>query len=115
MEGNIGAPLPKGSKGSFSSSYSSGRKDARRELGVPDRDKRVGSATSGAAIARFDVTREVPWAQRSGEGVSAREPINVLGLDDAADNGRGWGRNSEALALRRRGEERGDAGRLVAK
>jgi hypothetical protein len=59
------------------------------ELGVPERDRRLVSGIRGAAIARFDVAFELPWAQRSGDGVSARSPVRVLGFDEAAESGRG--------------------------
>ena len=115
MDGNVGASFAKGSKGSSPSSTSSGRIDDRRELGVPERERSDESGINGAAMARFDVALEVPCAQRSGDGVSPlRLDPRVPGLDEAAESGRGWGLNSWALALSSRGEERGDAGRLVA-
>jgi hypothetical protein len=42
--------------------------------------------------------------------ILAREP----GLEDAEERGRGIGLNSEALAFRRRGEDKGEEGRLDA-
>jgi hypothetical protein len=65
-------------------------------------------------MARFDVAFELPCAQRSGDGVSALSPINVLGFDEAAESGRGCGRKSEALALNTRCEPMGDDGKLFA-
>jgi hypothetical protein len=102
-----------GSKGSSSSS-SSRRWDVRREeLGVRERGWREGdwSAMSGAAMARFEVALGELCAQRSGEGVSVRryEP----GTDEAAESGRWIGLNSDAFALSKRGDERGEAGRLA--
>lgn len=49
----------------------------------------------------------------SGDGVSARRDARDAGLDEAAERGRGMGLNSDAFALRIRGEEIGDAGRLA--
>jgi hypothetical protein len=67
----------------------------------------------GAAIARFELVRVVLCAHKSGDGVSARRALKDVGLDDAADNGRGMGLNSEALAFNSRGEESGEAGKLA--
>ena len=67
----------------------------------------------GAAMASFDVGRE-GGAQRSGDGVSPRRAANEPGLEEAAESGRGMGLNSEALALRRRGDDMGDEGKLTA-
>ena len=104
----------KGSNGSFSSSSSSpGWSDSLSELGVPARGNGDISGTRGAAIASFDVGREV-WAHMSGEGVSPRSCESEPGLDDAADSGRMMGLNSCALAFKMRGEDKGDAGRLAA-
>lgn len=102
-----------GSKGSSSSS-SSGRKVDLNELGVADRGSKELSGVSGAAIANLDVGLWGLCAHRSGEGVSARNPGNVPGLDDAAERGRCIGLNSEAFAFKIRGEDMGDAGRLDA-
>ena len=49
----------------------------------------------------------------SGDGVSARSVAREPGLEEAADSGRGIGLNSCALAFRIRGEDNGEAGRLV--
>ena len=87
--------------------------ERRFELGVPERCINVLSGVRGAAIASLDVGRD-GGAQRSGLGVSPRKAANEPGLDEAADNGRGMGLNSEALALRSRGDDRGEAGRLTA-
>jgi hypothetical protein len=105
--------LERGSKGSstsISSSSSSGWvvEDLR---GVDERESRLCSGNRGAAIARLDVARGELWAQRSGDGVSARK--RAPGLDDAAERGRGMGLNSEAFAFRSRGDEMGEAGRLA--
>lgn len=81
------------------------------ELGVPERDRRLVSGIRGAAMARFDFAL---WAQRSGEGVSARSPVNVLGFDEAAESGRGYGRKSDAFALSTLWDPIGDAGKLLA-
>ena len=56
-------------------------------------------------MANLDVPLYDPWDQRSGEGVSARRLANEAGFDEAADRGLGVGLNSEAFALRRRGDE----------
>jgi hypothetical protein len=65
-------------------------------------------------MARFDVAFELPWAQRSGDGVSARSAVNVLGFDEAAESGRGYGRKSDAFALSTLWEPMGDDGKLFA-
>lgn len=103
----------KGSNGSSSSSSSGRIEDRKLELGVPERERYVLSDVRGAAIASFEVGRE-GGAQRSGEGVSPRKAANDPGLEEAAERGRGMGLNSEALALRSRGEDMGDEGRLTA-
>ena len=84
------------------------------ELGVPERDRRLLSGRRGAAMARFDVAFVLPWAQRSGDGVSARSPVNVLGFDEAAESGRGYGRKSDAFAFSTLWEPIGDEGKLFA-
>jgi hypothetical protein len=84
------------------------------ELGVPERDRILVEGIRGAAMARFDVAFELPWAQRSGDGVSARSPGNVLGFDEAAESGRGCGRKSDAFALSTLWEPIGDEGKLFA-
>lgn len=84
------------------------------ELGVPERDRRLLLGIRGAAMARFEVTFELPWAQRSGDGVSARRAVNVLGFDEAADSGRGCGRKSDAFALSTLWEPMGEEGKLFA-
>lgn len=83
------------------------------ELGVPERDRRLLLGIRGAAMARFEVTFELPWAQ-SGDGVSARSAVNVLGFDEAADSGRGCGRKSDAFALSTLWEPMGEEGKLFA-
>lgn len=100
----------KGSNGSSSSSSSPGLRDERRELGVTARGCREWSGINGAAIARLEVALSWLWDHKS--GVSALYPERVAGLDEAADWGRGTGLNSVAFALKSRGEEIGDDGRL---
>ena len=65
-------------------------------------------------MASLEVGLSVLWAHKSGDGVSALRPGMDAGLEDAAERGRGMGLNSEALAFKRRGDEIGEAGRLVA-
>ena len=60
-------------------------------------------------MARLDVARGELWAHISGGGVSVRL-MNEPGVVAAAERGLGIGLNSLALALRRRGEDNGDAG-----
>ena len=86
------------------------RKD---ELGVPALWRRVLSGVKGAAMASLEVGRE-GGAHRSGEGVSPRKAAKEPGLEEAAERGRGIGLNSEALALRSRGDSMGEDGRLTA-
>lgn len=64
-------------------------------------------------MASFEVGRE-GGAQRSGDGVSPRRAARELGLEEAAESGRGMGLNSDALALSSRGDDIGDDGRLTA-
>ena len=61
-------------------------------------------------MARLEVARGELWDHKSGEGVSERRR-EVGVVDAAADKGLGMGLNSLALALNRRGEEMGEAGR----
>lgn len=84
------------------------------ELGVPERERWLLFGIKGAAMARFEVTFELPWAQRSGDGVSARSAVNVLGFDEAAESGRGCGRKSDAFALSTLWEPIGEEGKLFA-
>ena len=72
------------------------------------------SGTNGAAIAKLEVALGELWAHKSGDGVSALRLVIQPGLDDADESGRGMGLNSEAFAFKRRGDERGDEGRLAA-
>lgn len=67
-------------------------------------------------MANFDVplNAPLPCAQRSGDGVSALRPDNEGKFVDADEWGR-VGRNSDAFAFSSRGDERGDAGKLVAR
>lgn len=89
--------------------------DARRELGVLARDGRSRelSGMRGAAMASLDVGLCGLCAHISGEGVSPLRADSEAGLEEAAESGLWMGLNSLALALSRRGEESGDAGRLA--
>jgi len=81
------------------------------ELGVTARGAdEYASGTRGAAMARFEVARDGLWDQRSGDGVSVLSavPTNDDALVPPADRGLGVGRNSTALAFKRRGDERGE-------
>jgi hypothetical protein len=103
----------KGSKGSSSSSSPARTEERKDELGVLARGRSDWSGIKGAAIARLEVALRGLWAHRSGDGVSALRADRELGLEDAAERGRGIGLNSDALAFRRRGEDNGEAGRLA--
>ena len=59
-------------------------------------------------MARLEVALGELCDHKSGD--SARK---MLGLDEAADSGRGIGLNSFAFALSNRGDDNGDAGRLA--
>jgi hypothetical protein len=106
------APLDaNGSNGSSSSSP--GLMDERKpEFGVAARGKYDRSGVSGAAMAKLELALVEPGAHKSGDGVSARNWDKDDGLDEAAESGRVMGLNSDALAFKCRGEDRGDAGRL---
>jgi len=56
------------------------------------------------------------WAHKSGDGVSVLRaaPTREDVLDPPADSGLGVGRNSTALAFKRRGDERGEEDALDA-
>jgi hypothetical protein len=69
---------------------------------------------NGAAMAKLEVARGELCAHKSGDGVSALILAKEPGLEDAEERGRGIGLNSEALAFRRRGEDKGEDGRLDA-
>lgn len=78
------------------------------------------SGIKGLAIASFDapLNEPGPCAHKSGDGVSWRRPRklpDVPGMVEAAESGRGAGLNSAAFAFSSRGEERGLAGKLVAR
>jgi hypothetical protein len=105
-----------GSKGSSSSSPSSPglREERRDELGVRALGNSDWLGTKGAAMAKLEVARGELCAHKSGDGVSALMLAKEPGLEDAEERGRGIGLNSEALAFRRRGEDRGDDGKLDA-
>ena len=107
------APLEaNGSNGSSSSSV--GLMDERKaEFGVTARGKYDRSGVSGAAMAKLELALvEPPGAHKSGDGVSARNWDKDDGLEEAAESGRVMGLNSDALAFRCLGEDKGDAGRL---
>ena len=74
------------------------------------------SGINGLAIASFDalLSAPPPCAHKSGDGVSALRPTRDGKLVDADECGL-VGRNSDAFALSKRGDERGEAGRLVAR
>jgi len=104
-----------GSNGSSSSSSSPVlREDRSDELGVKALGRSDWAGTNGAAIARLEVARGELCAHRSGDGVSALILAREPGLEDAEERGRGIGLNSEALAFKRRGEDKGDDGKLEA-
>jgi len=100
-----------GSNGSSSSSV--GLMDERKaEFGVAARGKYDRSGVSGAAMARLELALVEPGAHKSGEGVSARNCDKDDGFEEAAESGRVMGLNSDALAFKCLGEDKGDAGRL---
>ena len=106
------APLDaNGSNGSSSSSV--GLMDERKaEFGVAARGKYERSGVNGAAMARLELALVEAGAHKSGEGVSARSWDRDDGLEEAAERGRVMGLNSDALAFKCLGEDKGEAGRL---
>jgi hypothetical protein len=100
-----------GSNGSSSSSV--GLMDERKaELGVAARGKYERSGVNGAAMAKLELALVEAGAHRSGDGVSARSWDRDDGFEEAAESGRVMGLNSEALAFKCLGEDKGEAGRL---
>ena len=65
-------------------------------------------------MAKLDGARGELFAHRSGDGVSALKLAREPGFEEAEDKGRGIGLNSCAFAFSRRGDDKGEAGRLAA-
>src|ERR1700722_1296878 len=102
-----------GSSSSSSSSLSPGRKDERNELEVTVRGISCWSGTKGAAIARLELALRELCAQRPGDGGPDLKVNKGAGFEEAAESGRWIGLNSDAFAFRRRGEDKGEDGRLA--
>ena len=105
------APLEaNGSNGSSSSSV--GLMDERKpEFRVAARGKYDRTGVNSAAMAKFELAPVEPGAHKSGEGVSARNRDKDDRLEEVAGSGRVMGLNSDTLALRCLGGDKGEAGR----